>query len=155
MDLVSNLSVVVSCPQNSILRIPKLPGKMTWDQFHKEWFVPKIEIQSLFLHFTPNFVSKTLNVWKLALKLNAFLLFLFLGFVCFSSRTSPPRCPICLVPCVPSNTLSSPRLRGWPVEWALTHLLPLEHASAARCPELTNNLGILDIGTLIESPQGS
>ena len=36
----------------------------------------------------------------------------FVCFVCFSNPTFSPRSPIGSVPCVPSNTLSSPAFKG-------------------------------------------
>ena len=43
---------------------------------------------------------------------------IFLVVVCLSDPNSPPRSPRGSVPCLPSYTLSSPRSRGWPTEWA-------------------------------------
>ena len=43
---------------------------------------------------------------------DSFFFFFFFGFVCFSNPTSPPRCPIGSVQCVPSNNLSSPAFKG-------------------------------------------
>ena len=58
--------------------------------------------------------------------------FFFGGFVCFCNPKYPPMSPIDNVWCVPSYTVSSPRLRGWPTEWAL-HTLPLPSVSPGIC----------------------
>ena len=56
-----------------------------------------------------------------------FLLYFFLGGVCFSNPTSPPRSPIGSVPCVPSYTLSSPAFKG------VTHGMSFKHSSPPLC----------------------
>ena len=49
------------------------------------------------------------------------------GVVCFPYPTSPPRSPIGWFPCVPSNTLSSPRFKG------VTRGMSFKHTSPPPC----------------------